>query len=182
MSLTVDVRILSATNHNLASLVENGTFREDLLYRINLIHIEVPPLRKRKNDIPVLADFFAGNAVKTYSLVSKTINREGKEWLTKQEWPGNIRELKNLVERTVLLTQNNTIDKGDLILAAGKGAGPDRKVSAKGTLDDMERSMIVRLIDESGGNLSKASEKLGISRATLYRKMEKYGIQSGRDE
>ncbi len=181
-SKTVDVRILSATNRDLTFMVENGTFREDLLYRINLIHIEVPPLRKRKNDIPALADFFAENAARTYSLESKTIMKDGKEWLAGQEWPGNIRELRNLVERTVLLTHGDRIKATDLARAAGTGAGTDKRISTKGTLDDMERSMILRFIDESGGNLSKASEKLGISRATLYRKMDKYGIQSGSDE
>lgn len=184
ISKTVDVRILSATNKDLAYLVETGAFREDLLYRINLIHIEVPPLRKRKTDIPVLADYFAENAIRAYSLESKTILQEGKEWLAGQEWPGNVRELRNLIERTVLLTQGNTIKVNDLVRAAGKGTGTGtgKRVTKTGTLDDMERSMILRLIEESGGNLSKASEKLGISRATLYRKMDKYGIQSGNDE
>ncbi len=181
-SMTVDVRILSATNKDIVSLVEAGSFREDLLYRINLIHIDVPPLRKRKNDIPVLADYFAGNAAMTYSMDTRVISDDGKEWLSSREWPGNIRELKNLVERTVLLTSGDTIKASDLIMAAGKSVNTEKRNSTTGTLDDMERSMIVRLIEECGGNLSKASEKLGISRTTLYRKMDKYNIQAGSDE
>ncbi|HKK42071.1 MAG TPA: sigma 54-interacting transcriptional regulator, partial [Bacteroidales bacterium] len=181
-SMTVDVRILSATNKDLASLVAAGSFREDLLYRINLIHIEVPPLRKRKNDVPVLADYFAGKAARIYSMDNREISQDGKDWLTNREWPGNIRELKNLVERTVLLTTGETIKAADLIMAAGKNVNTEKQNSSKGTLDDMERSMIVRLIEECGGNLSKASEKLGISRTTLYRKMDKYNIQADSDE
>jgi len=93
-SITVDVRVLSATNHNLYSLVNKGVFREDLLYRINLIQIEVPPLRQRINDIPLLAGYFIGQAAKTYSLPVKLISGEANEWLCEQSWPGNVRELK----------------------------------------------------------------------------------------
>ena len=103
-SITVDVRILSATNHDLYSLVESGSFREDLLYRINLIQIEVPPLRKRINDIPLLAGYFIDEASRKYSVGKKAITPNAEEWLIEQEWPGNVRELKNVIERTVLLT------------------------------------------------------------------------------
>jgi len=181
-SITVDVRILSATNHNLYSLAEKGLFREDLLYRLNLIQIEVPPLRERKNDIPVLADYFADRARKAYELPEKQITEGGKEWLYNQIWTGNIRELKNIVERTVLLTTADSISTEDFVRALSTGRNQIHRVSspstATDTLDDMERKMIIKVIEECGGNLSKSSEKLGISRATLYRKMEKHGIQS----
>jgi two-component system NtrC family response regulator len=180
-STTVNVRIISATNHNLYAMVEKKSFREDLLYRINLIQIEVPSLRQRKNDISLLADYFVGQAVKTYSLPGKSISDKGKEWLCDQKWPGNVRELKNIVERTVLLTSGDSVEPEDFISALN--TGPDSKASVpSGTLDDMEKTMIIRTIEECGGNLSKSSEKLGISRATLYRKMEKHGIQSEKNE
>jgi two-component system NtrC family response regulator len=182
-SITVDVRILSATNHDLYSLVSKGSFREDLLYRINLIQIEVPPLRKRQDDIPLLARYFVDQAVKTYSLPLKAISDQAKEWLCVQPWPGNVRELRNVIERTLLLSTGNQIKPDDFIMAQKTGRNPDPKNSAlSGTLDEMEKQMIIRTIEECGGNLSKSSEKLGISRATLYRKMEKHRIQTDRNE
>ena len=181
--ITVDVRVLSATNHNLYSLVNKGSFREDLLYRINLIQIEVPPLRKRINDIPLLAAYFIGQAIKTYSLPEKSISKDASEWLCQQSWPGNVRELKNIMERTLLLTTGDQIRPEDFILAQKTGQHTDPAGSGtSGTLDAMEKQMIIIAIEESGGNLSRSSEKLGISRATLYRKMEKHGIQAGKNE
>jgi len=182
-SITVDVRVLSATNHNLYSLVRKGLFREDLLYRINLIQIEVPPLRQRINDIPLLAAYFIGQAIKTYSLPEKSISNDASEWLSQQLWPGNVRELKNIMERTLLLTTADQIRPEDFIMAQKAGHNIDHTGSAgSGTLDAMEKQMIITAIEESGGNLSRSSEKLGISRATLYRKMEKHGIQAGKNE
>ena len=182
-SITVDVRILSATNHNLYSLVKDGSFREDLLYRINLIQIEVPPLRKRINDIPLLAAYFIGQAVKSYSLPLKSISKEANEWLCNHLWPGNVRELKNIMERTLLLTRGDQIKPEDFAMAQNTGRYPDpKKYGSTGTLDDMEKHMIINTIEECGGNLSRSSERLGISRATLYRKMEKHGIQTEKNE
>jgi two-component system, NtrC family, response regulator len=182
-SITVDVRLLSATNHNLYSLVNNGSFREDLLYRINLIQIEVPPLRQRINDIPLLANYFIGQALRTYSLPAKSISKEATEWLCHQSWPGNVRELKNIMERTLILTTRDQIKPEDFILAQKTGQNNNSASSiSSGTLDAMEKQMIISAIEECGGNLSRSSEKLGISRATLYRKMEKHGIQTGKNE
>jgi two-component system NtrC family response regulator len=182
-SITVDVRVLSATNHDLYSMVNKGSFREDLLYRINLIQIEVPPLRKRINDIPLLAEFFLHNAVKNYSLSPKTISGEANEWLCNQVWPGNVRELINIMERTLLLSGEAQIKADDFIIAQKTGRTPDLKsFGSVKTLDEMEKQMIINTIEECGGNLSRSSEKLGISRATLYRKMEKHGIQIEKNE
>jgi two-component system NtrC family response regulator len=182
-SVTVDVRILSATNHNLYTLVNKGSFREDLLYRINLIQIEVPPLRKRIIDVPLLATYFIGQAVKTYSLPAKSISKDATEWLCHQSWPGNVRELKNIMERTLLLTIGDQIKPEDFIMAQKSGRNTDPATSgSQGTLDAMEKQMIIDSIEECGGNLSRSSDKLGISRATLYRKMEKHGIQTGKNE
>jgi two-component system, NtrC family, response regulator len=180
-SLTVDVRILSATNHDLYSQVSKGTFREDLLYRINLIQIEVPPLRKRTGDIPLLASFFIGQAAKNYSIPIRELSTDAMDWLCLQPWPGNVRELKNILERTLLLAKGETIKPDDFLAALKPGRIPDDK-TASGTLDEMEKYMIIKAIEECGGNLTRSSEKLGISRATLYRKMERHGIQSDRNE
>jgi DNA-binding NtrC family response regulator len=179
-SITVDVRIISATNHNLYSLVKKGSFREDLLYRINLIQIEVPPLRQRVSDIPLLADYFVSHAAKTYSLSVKKISSEAVDWLCSQTWPGNVRELKNIMERTLLLASGEQIRPGDFISA--RKPGEIHTPEAARTLDDMEKQMIIRTIEECGGNLTRSSEKLGISRATLYRKMERHGIQTAKNE
>lgn len=119
-SITVDVRVLSATNHNLYSLVNKGLFREDLLYRINLIQIEVPPLRQRINDVQLLAHYFIGQAVRTYSLQTKSISKEATDWLCHQSWPGNVRELKNIMERTLLLTTSDQIKPEDFIMTDRK--------------------------------------------------------------
>jgi len=182
-SITVDVRIISATNHNLYSLVKKGSFREDLLYRINLIQIEVPPLHLRTNDIPLLAGYFIGQAVKAYALTSKSISKDAIEWLCNQSWPGNVRELKNIMERTLLLTKGDQIKSDDFIGVQKTGWDTDKKVyGSTGTLDEMEKQMIISTIEGCGGNLSRSSEKLGISRATLYRKMEKHGIQTEKNE
>src|SRR5664280_1959479 len=178
-SVTVDVRILSATNHNLYSQVKKGSFREDLLYRINLIQIEVPPLRQRTSDIPVLAEYFIINAVKAYSLPVKALSGTANEWLCEQSWPGNVRELKNIMERTLLLSSDNRIMAEDFIADQIPDQNPGTSFH---TLDEMEKQMIISTIEECRGNLSRTAEKLGIGRATLYRKMEKHGIQTDKNE
>ena len=181
-SITVDVRILSATNHDLYSQVRKGSFREDLLYRINLIQIEVPPLRKRTGDIPLLASYFIEQASKSYSLPVRDLSKDASDWLVSQPWPGNVRELKNILERTLLLAKGELINPDDFLKALNPGQASAKLGLTSGTLDQMEKQMIINAIEECGGNLTRSSEKLGISRATLYRKMEKHGIQSDRNE
>jgi two-component system NtrC family response regulator len=181
-SITVDVRILSATNHDLYAQVKKGSFREDLLYRINLIQIEVPPLRKRTGDIPVLAEFFIEQAAKSYSIPARNLSKEANDWLSSQPWPGNVRELRNILERTLLLAKGEEIKPDDFLTALKPGQIERSRSLTAGTLDDMEKLMIINAIEESGGNLTRSSEKLGISRATLYRKMERHGIQFDRNE
>jgi|WetSurMetagenome_2_1015567.scaffolds.fasta_scaffold02342_8 two-component system, NtrC family, response regulator len=182
-SLTVDVRAISATNRDLYSLACAGSFREDLLYRINLIHIEVPPLRQRVGDIPLLAGYFIDQATTTYSIATKTLTGEATEWLCSQSWPGNVRELRNIIERTLLLAKSDVIRSSDFITALPAGKMADmQQTAAAGTLDEMEKHLILETLREFGGNFSKSAEKLGISRATLYRKLEKHGIQISRNE
>jgi two-component system NtrC family response regulator len=181
-SITVDVRILSATNHDLYSLVRKGSFREDLLYRINLIQIEVPPLRKRTGDIPLLASFFIEQASDSYSIPKRELSMGAIEWLSMQAWPGNVRELKNIMERTLLLAKGDEIKADDFLMALNPGQASTSLSLTNGTLDEMEKQMILRAIEDCGGNLTRSSEKLGISRATLYRKIERHGIHIERNE
>jgi two-component system NtrC family response regulator len=185
-TISVDVRVISATNRNLYHQVEKGLFREDLLYRINLIQIEMPPLRKRKEDIPLLAGYFAEKATSAYKLPEKEISSGADDWLREQPWQGNIRELKNIVERTVLLSAGDRITEDDFNLAfrSGKSSSTERgqHPGPLKTLEEMEKDMILRAIVDYGDNLTKVAEKLGISRATLYRKMEKYGIRQSHEE
>ncbi len=181
-SITVDVRILSATNHDLYAQVRKGSFREDLLYRINLIQIEVPPLRRRTGDIPLLASYFIEKAAISYSLPVRELSKDAVDWLTSQSWPGNVRELKNILERTLLLAKGEEIKPEDFLTALKPGQASATLSLTNGTLDAMEKQMIINAIEECGGNLTRSSEKLGISRATLYRKMERHGIQIDRNE
>jgi two-component system NtrC family response regulator len=136
-------------------------------------------LRQRTGDIPVLAEYFINNAVKAYSLPVKYLSGSANEWLCNQLWPGNVRELKNIIERSLLLTKGDHIKPEDFIAAQIPNQNPGTSFH---TLDEMEKEMIISTIEECRGNLSKTAEKLGIGRATLYRKMEKHGIHTEKNE
>lgn len=182
-SITVDVRIISATNHDLYKQVSKGRFREDLLYRINLIQIEIPPLRHRRKDIPLLAEHFINQAAGSYSISYKSLSSSASEWLCEQPWPGNVRELKNMIERTLLLSKKDQLMTEDFLLA-GKTGNPKSDPAIKNpvTLDEMEKQLIEKTLIESGNNIARSAETLGITRATLYRKMEKHGIHPEKNE
>ncbi len=181
---TVDVRVISATNRDLNLLVERGEFREDFLYRLNLIAIHVPPLRERIEDIPLLAVNFLNSIAKVYRRHELKINPSCLEWLKIQKWPGNIRQLKQMVERTVLLTSRNTLEISDFELAfqmqqesAERTPSSDLTDDRGMTLDDMEKLMIEKRLVYFEGNVSKIADSLGLSRAALYRRFEKFGIK-----
>jgi len=174
-AFSVNVRICAATNRDLTEALKRGSFREDLYYRLNVISIVIPPLRERKEDIPELARHF----VKKYSLLLsrdvKDISTTAMEMLTAYTWPGNVRELENLIERAVILSDSAAIGPDDLALPAEpKPNGSGEHVS----LVDMEREHILKVLEETGGNQSRASQVLGIDRKTLYNKIRKYGIES----
>jgi two-component system, NtrC family, response regulator len=180
-SRTVDVRVISATNRNLTEMVAQGTFREDLLYRLNLIAIHLPPLRERTTDIGLLAEYFLTNIAGFYQLEALRISAAGLNWLQGLAWQGNIRQLKQLIERAILVSGKNVLEVEDFLLPlemeaseAGKEALPD---VGRMTLDDMEKAMIVKSLKHYGGNISRVAEALGLSRAALYRRFEKYGIK-----
>ncbi|TAK66226.1 MAG: sigma-54-dependent Fis family transcriptional regulator [Bacteroidetes bacterium] len=177
---TVNTRVISATNANLAGLIEQGEFREDLLYRLNLIAVHLPPLRERSGDIPALVNHFVGKIASVYRRNDITVSSEALHWLKQLTWHGNIRQLKQLIERAVLMTQNNTLDVADFSAPLSMEkikAGKEAFTPAGGmTLEEMEREMIQKSMQMHNGNISKVAEALGLSRAALYRRLEKFGI------
>jgi DNA-binding NtrC family response regulator len=178
---SVDVRVVSATNRNLPELIERGEFREDLLYRLNLIAVHIPPLRDRSEDIPILVDHFLNAIAKVYRRPSISINHTGIQRLQRLPWPGNIRELRQLVERAVLLSDSAVLDVSDIGQALEMHPGEPTKANLPGigsmTLEEMERSMVEKAMAHFNNNAGKVAESLGISRAALYRRLEKFGIK-----
>lgn len=173
----VDIRVISATNADLAKMVHEKTFREDLFYRINLIQIHLPALRERAEDIPLLAQFFADRQSAQNRLSKVTFTSAALELLEKLPFRGNIRELKNLIERTILVSGKSLIDAADIQLQSEAApATPPQTIPVGLTLEEMEMQSILHVLEQSGGNLSKAARTLGISRSALYRRMEKYGL------
>lgn len=171
----VDTRIISATNRNLPEMVSEGSFREDLFYRINLITIRMPALRERPEDIPLLVEYFTRQ--QTGGSVSIEISSDAIEFLTRLPYPGNIRELKNLVERTILVSGNRRLEAADF--KAQYAEIPTRNAPSDDSihpLEEIERNMILKAAELYGNNLSRIAAALGVSRQALYRRLEKYDI------
>jgi DNA-binding NtrC family response regulator len=181
-STTVDVRVISATNRDLAAMIAAGQFREDLLYRLNLIAVHLPPLRERRGDISLLATHILQGVATVYRRSGLQIAGDGLDWLMAQLWPGNVRQLKHLIERTVLLTPADTLTAADLVradqvqTAAGPAPAPGPEPGEM-TLDELERQAILRAIEQHNGNLTRVAGSLGLSRGALYRRLEKHGIE-----
>lgn len=169
-SVNVDIRLVCATNCNLEQMVADGLFREDLLYRINTIQIEVPPLRDRGEDIMILADFFLKRFANKYDKQGLRINNLAQEKLMEYLWPGNVRELQHTMERAVILSEGNVLKPTDFLLHSKPTQSMD---NGPATLDEMELQMISRALDQHDGNYSAAADQLGISRQTLYNKLKK---------
>ncbi|UII81690.1 sigma-54 dependent transcriptional regulator [Flagellimonas sp. CMM7] len=169
-SVNVDIRLVCATNCNLEQMVADGLFREDLLYRINTIQIEVPPLRERGEDIMILADFFLKRFANKYDKQGLRINNLAQEKLMEYSWPGNVRELQHTMERAVILSEGNVLKPTDFLLHSKPTQSMD---NGPATLDEMELQMISRALDQHDGNYSAAADQLGISRQTLYNKLKK---------
>lgn len=175
----VDIRVVSATNCNLREMVAERTFREDLFYRINLITIHLPALRERKDDIPLLARYFADKQSEINGLPAVRFSSEAQTFLQKLPYPGNIRELKNLVERTMLVSGKSVLEASDFESQCVHA--PSAKVQTSSslagmTLDELEKQSILQALKTHAGNLSHVATALGISRAALYRRLEKYDI------
>jgi two-component system NtrC family response regulator len=179
---TVDLRVISATNRQLPELARRGEFREDLLYRLNLISVTLPPLRDRRNDIPMLARHFLRRAAQAYAVEAEGITPRSLEWLRSQSWPGNIRQLRQAIERAILIRGARELDLDDFIAVrdgAAGGARPDALPEAGTmTLDEIEKAMIEKCLGHYAGNVSRAAEALGLSRAALYRRLEKHGLSA----
>jgi len=178
-SVQVDVRVVAATNKNLEEEIERGNFREDLFYRLNVIPFAVPPLRDRREDIPLLADFFLREFTTAYGRKPKELTPEAYRVLGEYHWPGNVRELKNLIERIVILNPQVRVDARHIPLA-GTRKPQDRPLDRFGSLQEVreaaERDYILRKLEEAAGNVTRTAELLGLERSNLYRKMKTLGI------
>ena len=174
-----DIRVVSATNADLRKMVNERTFREDLFYRINLITVKLPALRERREDIPLLVRHFADRQAETNGLPRTEFSADAMQFLSRLPYPGNIRELKNLVERTILVSGKPTLDASDF--DAQYIRHNDQKAAESTsfigmTLDEIERQTILQALERHKGNLSQVAMALGISRAALYRRLEKHNI------
>ncbi len=170
--IPVDIRLICATNENLDKMVADGLFREDLLYRINTISIEVPPLRDRGEDILVLADFYLTRFIAKYGKQGLRMNQSAREKLMAYSWPGNVRELLHTMERAVILAEGDVLKAEDFPLSTKALTSVE---SGPSTLEEMESLMIANALSQNDGNYSAAADQLGISRQTLYNKMKKLG-------
>ncbi|HLX91848.1 MAG TPA: sigma-54 dependent transcriptional regulator [Puia sp.] len=176
----VDTRVICATNRNLPEMVQQGHFREDLLFRINLITLRLPPLRERPGDIPLLVSFFVDNLRVIYSRPELSVTPRAMKWLRSLQLPGNIRQLKNLVERTILVTKKDWLDEEDFHAqqenTEPKKGGTQLPDVGELTLEDMERQMITRAMEFHHFRITRVAKSLGITRSALYRRLEKYNI------
>ncbi|WP_025725676.1 sigma-54 dependent transcriptional regulator [Bacteroides sp. 14(A)] len=172
-SISVDIRLISATNKNLFKSVKEGEFREDLLYRINTIHLEVPPLRERREDIPQLADFFLRRLARKYGKSDLKLGEKALCKLESYAWPGNVRELEHAIEKAVILSDNQELQPNDFYMRT-----PDETsfVVESFTLEEMEKILIEKALRKYDNNISAVAAELGISRPTLYSKIRKYEL------
>lgn len=171
----IDVRVICATNMPLYQMVEEGKFRQDLLYRVNTVEIQIPPLRDRTEDIPDLVDHFLKIYCNKYKINLKKLSAAASKRLKKHSWPGNIRELQHTVERAVIMSEGNTLQAHDFFLSK-----PIQKNALLNSdnlnLEETEKILIRKVIDKHGGNITKAARELGLTRASLYRRIEKYDL------
>ncbi len=171
--IPVDIRLICATNMPLHKMVQEGTFRQDLLYRINTVEIHVPPLSDRVEDIPMLANHYLNYYAKKYHKLVNTIAPEALDKLKRYAWPGNIRELQHSIERGVIMTDSPSLQETDFLLSRSLTRGPANNTL---NLDEVEKAAIAKALQMHNGNISKAADELGLTRASLYRRMEKYGL------
>jgi DNA-binding NtrC family response regulator len=169
----VDVRVISATNANLAEMVSDGSFREDLLYRLNTVEIHLPRLRDRPEDIPILAETFLRQQAARYGRDVEGFSSGAMDALRAHRWPGNVRELRHSVERSVLMARGRRIEPGDLGLRRREDG---TELSEELTLQEAERLMIEKALERHQGNVSRAAETLGLSRSALYRRLKSLEI------
>jgi len=178
----IDVRLISATNLSPQRLADENAFRQDLLYRINTVELDLPPLRERPEDIPLLLEHFIAIYSEKYNVPPKRLSAAALDRLTRHAWPGNVRALRHAVERAVILSEGEMLEPADFSLAAtgsgsaATGAVPTALPPEASTLDAMEKEAILRALEAHGRNISRAAEALGLTRPSLYRRMQKYGL------
>ncbi len=177
--IRVDVRIIAATNKDLLEEISGDRFREDLYYRLNVVTLDLPPLRKRREDIPLLAQNFLEDFARKNHKAIKGFTPQAMDQLLRHDWPGNVRELMNIVERGVVLSRSEYLDVGELPLITGeipdKGDALDHGIPADMPLEEVEKISILKTLEMAGGNKSEAARRLGITRRTLHKKLKKYG-------
>ncbi len=176
--ITVDARVLAATHRDLEQMIQQGTFREDLFYRLNVITLALPPLRDRREDIPVLAEHFLDRHGQKLGRHLR-LSADALERLLAYPWPGNVRELENAMERTAILSSTEEVEPGDLPphVAAATGLGRPPALAPQQTLAEVERTQILQTLERCGWNYSRTAEALGIGRTTLWRKLKEYGLE-----
>ncbi|MCJ7508738.1 MAG: sigma-54 dependent transcriptional regulator [candidate division Zixibacteria bacterium] len=170
--IKVDFRLICATNRDLELAVKEGKFREDLYYRLNVFSISIPPLRERRSDIPLMANYFLKKLTANMNKPITGFSTEAMELLKNYDWPGNVRELKNAVERAVVVTSGPSVSAENLPIPSSAKAAPQER-----TLEAVEKTHIQNILDQMGGNITHEAEVLGIDLATLYNKIEKYGLR-----
>lgn len=173
---SIDVRLICATNNNIHGMIAEGNFRQDLLYRVNTVEIHLPPLRERQGDIPLLVQHFTNIYSKKYKKDIRNINAEALKKLNMYHWPGNVRELQHAVERAIIMSDSNILQPTDFFLSTPKptkGTGLDFESF---NLDEIEKAIINKVMKQCQGNISQAATELGITRTSLYRRMEKYDL------
>ncbi len=171
----VDIRLVSATHQPIHQRVREGAFRQDLLFRINTVELRLPPLRERGDDIRLLAEHFVRFYAAQYHCPARSLGAAAIEKLRRYAWPGNVRELQHTMERAVILADGDTLEPSDFAFSAG--AAPDADaLAASLDLEEVERAVIRKALSKHGGNISRAADELGLTRASLYRRIEKYGL------
>jgi len=182
--IPVDVRVISATNQSLLDMIKKRTFREDLYYRLNVVRLEIPPLRGRREDIPLLAQRFLKEFTTKNRKEIKGFTPQAMDFLVRYDWPGNVRELMNAIERSVVLARSEYLDAEDLsVIRDSSQMIPDSlpvvdDVGKDVPLDQVEKATILRTLESAGGNKSEAARRLGITRKTLHKKLKKYGMMT----
>ena len=178
--IKVDVRIIAATNKDLLEEIGGARFREDLYYRLNVVTLDLPPLRERREDVPLLAQHFLEDFARRNHKTIKGFTPQAMDRMLRYDWPGNVRELMNIIERGVVLSRSEYLDEGDLPLISDGDSGEDKTldqaIPADMPLDEVEKISILKTLELAGGNKSEAARRLGITRRTLHKKLKKYGV------
>jgi two-component system response regulator HydG len=180
-AVPIETRLIAATNRDLEEEMKRGGFRSDLFYRLNVFALHLPPLRQRRDDIPLLIDAFLGRSAEQAGGIMKRLSPEALEAMMEYNWPGNVRELENALERAFILSKGDTVDVSVLPQRVTERRSEplitDRTPTSNPTLDVVERAYILWVLQSEGGNKSRAAERLGIDPSTLYRKLSRYGVE-----